>query len=504
MHNHGHHHDHDEERDVSIEQQGLWITDNIELKSVGIDIGSSGTRIAFSKLKLKRMGQNLSSRYEVISREIIHQSEVRFTPYTHGYELIDEKALSQIIDEEYSKSGIAVSKIDTGVVLLTGEAMRRKNAEAIGKVLSEKSGNFVTVAAGHNQEALLAAHGSGAVKLSKTTQSRIINLDIGGGTTKFSLIDSGQVIETCTISIGGRILVHDEEKKIERIEPSAKYVANLMGFNNLSIGSKISQGEIYAITDWMANAILSTILGKENSQADKLSLTPRCQNLSSEVNGIVASGGIGEYIYERESRSFGDLGKSLGLAIRKKIEERGFNFLPASECIRATVIGVSEYTVQLSGNTILVSNDSLLPIRNAQVLRTDYMPTEKIIPEELASEISKHYKIFGFQEEEKAIALMFRWKGDPSYERLSSFATGIKMATEKNIANGIPLVLVFDQDVGRSIGALLVEESGGNQFSKIICIDEILLQDFDFIDLGKKIEPAGVVPVTVKSLAFPH
>jgi len=36
----------------------------------------------------------------------------------------------------------------------------------------------------------------------------------------------------------------------------------------------------------------------------------------------------------------------------------------------------------------------------------------------------------------------------------------------------------------------------------ILSIDGINLRDFDFIDLGKALEPSGTVPVTIKSLVF--
>jgi len=49
--------------------------------------------------------------------------------------------------------------------------------------------------------------------------------------------------------------------------------------------------------------------------------------------------------------------------------------------------------------------------------------------------------------------------------------------------------LVFDHDL-----AGLVDD--------ILAIDDVTLHDFDFIDLGKVLEPSGTVPVTIKSLVF--
>ena len=72
------------------------------------------------------------------------------------------------------------------------------------------------------------------------------------------------------------------------------------------------------------------------------------------IDGILFSGGVSEYIYARETAAFGDLGPDLGRAIRGEVERRGFKILEAGEGIRATVIGASQYTVQLSGETIFI------------------------------------------------------------------------------------------------------------------------------------------------------
>ena len=79
------------------------------------------------------------------------------------------------------------------------------------------------------------------------------------------------------------------------------------------------------------------------------------------IEGILFSGGVSEYIYAREAEAFGDLGPELGRAIRGEVDRRGFEILEAGEGIRATVIGASQYTVQLSGETIFIPDDLTLP-----------------------------------------------------------------------------------------------------------------------------------------------
>jgi hypothetical protein len=55
-------HDHDADFDGPIEENPLWIADNVRLTSVGIDVGSSGTQVIFSRLHLRRMAEDMSSR----------------------------------------------------------------------------------------------------------------------------------------------------------------------------------------------------------------------------------------------------------------------------------------------------------------------------------------------------------------------------------------------------------------------------------------------------------
>jgi ethanolamine utilization protein EutA len=94
-HEHDSDHDHDHDHDAApgaLEDNPLWLQDNIALVSVGIDIGSAGTQVIFSRLHMRRMGEDLSSRYFVVQRETLHQSPVALTPYASDTRL-DEEAL---------------------------------------------------------------------------------------------------------------------------------------------------------------------------------------------------------------------------------------------------------------------------------------------------------------------------------------------------------------------------------------------------------------------------
>jgi len=494
-HDHEHDHDADHEHDSSIEENALWLQDNISLTSVGIDIGSAGTQVIFSRLHMRRMAEDLSSRYFVVERETLYQSPVALTPYASETR-IDDEALGRIVDEAYAGAGIHPDQVDTGSVILTGEALRRENAQAIGELLAEIGGEFVCAAAGHHMEAMLAAYGSGAAGISHDRGLRVLNVDVGGGTTKLALIDHGRVLETAAIHIGGRLLVADAEGRITRLDPQGRELARQAGFD-WRLGDRVEAPALDSLCEWMAESLCTAILGDR-----RFYLTEPLKDLRA-VDGVMFSGGVGEYVYGREERDFGDLGRRLGHALRKRLDRLPGTLLPAGECIRATAFGASEYSVQLSGNTVYVSEPgALLPRRNLQVLQPAVRLEGPIDAARVAAAISAHFEAFDLVEGETEVALAFRWRGEPSFERLSGLARALTLALRNTLERGKPIYLLLEGDVAHTLGAILKED--WRLRSELLVIDGVALRDFDYIDLGRIRVPSNTVPVTIKSLVFGH
>jgi ethanolamine utilization protein EutA len=497
-----HDHDHD---DVGGEYDptasSLWAQDNIELLSVGIDIGSAGTQVIFSRVQLRRLAEELTSRYFVVQRETVHQSPVALTPYISD-ERIDDQAVGGIIDAAYESAGLHPDNIDAGAVILTGEALRRENAKAIADVLAEVGGEFVCAAAGHHMESMLAAYGSGAAKASHDRGIPILNIDIGGGTTKLALVEGGNVVHTAALHIGGRLAVFDEQGRLTRLDPAGQRLAALAGLT-WTLGGTVTQREIERVTSWMADALVAALTDEKPSfEVQSLWLTDPL-GVVGGIAGAMISGGVGEYVYQREARDFGDLGHRLGDAIRQRFEagRLPFPLLPPGECIRATALGASEYSVQLSGNTIYLSNPGeLLPRKNLQVLQPLLRLGDAVDPAAVAAAIREHFERFDIVEGDSEVALAFRWRGAPSYLRLAGLARGIAEALPRTVAAAKPLFVIFDGDIAQTMGALLKEELG--IASDVLALDGIALWDFDYIDLGRVRMPSFTVPVTIKSLVF--
>jgi ethanolamine utilization protein EutA len=493
-------HDHDFPDEAPLEENPIWIADHVSLMTVGIDIGSSGTQVIFSRVNLRRLGEDLSSRYFVVSRETLFQSSVALTPYrseTH----IDEARLGAIIDDAYNAAGIDPTAIDTGAVILTGEALRRENAKVIAGIVAEKGGDFVCATAGHHMESMLAAYGSGAATVSSAGGKRILNIDIGGGTTKLAVVEHGKVLATAAVHIGGRLQVVDEHGLIVRLDPAGKYHAKRAGFA-WNRGHVAPAADLDKVADGMADALVAALAARPlPHDIAHLYLTDPIADFGP-IDGIMFSGGVGEYVYGREDRDFGDLGRRLGHAIRRRIDAGALPWplLPAGECIRATALGASEYSVQLSGNTSYISAPgALLPRRNLQVLQPDYLPSDMIDPDAVAAAIRRHLVAFDV-DADREIALALRWHGAPSYERLAGFAEGIRRGLADRIARHQAIYIMLDGDVAQTLGAILREELDVK--SEILVIDGVVLMDFDYIDLGRIRMPSNTVPVTIKSLVF--
>src|SRR5579864_4893652 len=385
---HDHDHDYDfENDDVPLQDNPLWRQDNVSLMTVGIDIGSSGTQVIFSRVNLRRLAEDLTSRYYVVSRETLFQSPVALTPY-QSEERIDDAKLGAIIDDAYAAANLHPDNIDTGVVILTGEALRRENAQGIAAILSEQGGEFVTATAGHHMESMLAAYGSGAARVSSDENKRILNIDIGGGTTKLGLVEKGKVTATAAVHIGGRLQVV-ENGTIVRLDPAGKHHAKRAGFS-WKRGDAIDPADMQKVADVMADTLVAAIVKKPlPHDVAHLYLTDPIADFG-RIDGILFSGGVSEYVYQREQQDFGDMGPSLGRAIRARVKAGAFAWpvLPAGECIRATALGASEYSVQLSGNTSYISAPGvLLPRRNLQVLQPPFVCEETVDPQKLAQAI---------------------------------------------------------------------------------------------------------------------
>jgi len=466
--------------------------------SVGIDIGSTTTQLVFSRLTLGFVEER--HRYEIVEREIVHLSDISLTPF-HGDYTIDTEALSKILNGAYRGARFEPDDIDTGAIIITGVAALRRNAEKILELFSGQLGRFVCATAGPNYEAVLAAHGSGAVELSKAGVTTVLNVDVGGGTVKLAVARRGEVVETASLYVGSRHVVLDGEDRLLRVEEPAEIVSGACGFD-LSIGDILTGDRQRGMASALADALFEVIRGDALSLlTERLMITPPLSH-AGDVDIVVFSGGVSEYVYGYEERGFGDLGPLLGEEIRARMRELPVPVVEPAERIRATVIGESQYTLQVSGTTNLISSPDLLPMRNLPVVAPRFSSAvldRAGMEEAIAGALEMH----DLDPAVDAFALAFARPviNQPSYLQMRGLSEAVITVLGGKLKLGGAVVLVFEADIGMGIGRVIQEEVAPG--CALISIDEIRLGDFNFIDIGEPTGDRGFIPVIVKSLVFP-
>ena len=500
-------HDDDEGHDFMMDEFSSGdLVEDIEgiekftLTSVGIDIGSSTTHTIFSRLILRREGAGLSAKFVVTNRDVLFRSPIMLTPYTSGTQ-IDTDSVKAFVQQSYADAGYTPDDIDTGAVVITGEALKKENAQPILEMFSEESGRFICATAGPMHEALLAAYGSGAVAMSKHHHNSVLDVDVGGGTTKISLIQGGEITQMIAVEVGARLIAYDDAMTVTRVEQPARTIMRALG-HTVEVGDRITPERIEEFAQKMTDVLFDVMDGGElDPLTESLMLTEGLREHSGrDIDHLMFSGGVSEYIYDREATTFGDIGPAYGAAIRHRTEAtfRPGVMISAAEGIRATVIGAGEYTLQASGSTCYISTADVLPVRGIQVAHAliDKEQTPKQMSDALSNALGK-YDV-GYLNGDMALALNVT--GQPDYWYIRKLAESIANIVDPAGEPAAPLFLVLDVDVAKSLGGIMKEELKIDR--SVICIDGIEVGDLDYIDIGKPMGVSEVIPVTVKSLIF--
>lgn len=482
-------HEHQGHGDHGHDHEGA-VGPHTHLTSVGIDIGSSTSHLMFSRL-LIGYPSVLQRKPIVLERNVIARSQILLTPFSGDWN-IEAEPLSQLVDVTFREAGLSREDIDTGAVIITGEAARRDNARKIAELFSDETGRFVCATAGPTLETIMAAHGSGAVLLSREQGVTLLNIDVGGGTTKVSVIDSGRIRATTALNVGARLVAHDTDDCIVRLEKGGRRFLRDLGYN-LDFGAKLSDDSRERLAERMAHALFDAVMTGAEPWRDFHVTAPLGE--LPPIDGILFSGGVSEYIYGREAARFGDLGPYLGGAVRHEAENRGFPILEATEGIRATVIGASQYTVQLSGETIFIPQSMTLPVRNLRVFVAN-VDWQAPVADRTAASVRK--TLVERDEEVRGAPFVLAFSTPPfsGYGAVQEMARGIDQALEKLSLEDRPVALVFVQNIGQVVGGMLSAKWN------LPCVDEVTLSELDFIDVGEVVPDEGFVPVVIKSLAF--
>lgn len=477
--------------------------EEFKLISAGIDIGTTTTQIVISELTMKnRLPGARIPKIEITEKKVLYQSPIYMTPIIDHKE-VDSKELKKIIDGEYGKAGFKLSSIDTGAVIITGETAKKENAEKIIHELAEFAGDFVVAVAGPQLEAVLAGKGSGASDYSKNYLKKVVNLDIGGGTTNIAVFYNGNVEGATCINVGGRLIEVDQvTDRISYVSKPAKIFIDTYGLD-IKTGDKVNLSELENFCDKMVELTEKIITGDEITAAlTDIIMAPPLKK-DDDYNCIMFSGGVAEYIYEEKREEtnlfkYGDIGIILAKAFKKSDLTKKFKLITAENTIRATVIGAGTQSMGISGSTVFVKPE-MLPIRNIPVVKihwTEFPADEQGIKENILAVMRRYDGAL----KHHSLAISLPCPKALTFENIQRMANGIFGAWQTVMEPTKPLVVIVEKDIAKVLGQTIQIRASGEM--NFICIDSIYVNDGDYIDVGRPMSKDDVVPVIIKTLVF--
>jgi ethanolamine utilization protein EutA len=468
----------------------------IKILSVGVDVGSSTSHLVFSNLVLRRDERSESRRFQIQERNIIYEGRIINTPFLDN-NTIDIDKLTVFLKEEYKRAGINPADIQTGAIIVTGETAKKHNAKQIAEALSNDAGKFVAATAGPNFESLIAAMGSGATARSKDYNKTILSCDIGGGTSNIAISKNGEIISTSCISVGAISFGVNSKGKIWRIDEPAMKVMDHIGLN-YKIGDQIPNEDIERIATKFAEVLIEVITGPASSFLAKQLMLTDDLDFPESIDEYSFSGGVAELIYGRNG-NYHDIGQILADKINSLTFKLASPIIEPENKIRATVIGAGAYSLSISGSSGFMDDKLSFPIKNVPVIRVD-VERSKLSIEHVVSQINVSFQRFDLNEGEEIVALYFKDPVRASYPKLELFAKAIEAALPNSTKNNIPIILIFEKDIACSVGNVIRRETGLK--TNLLSLDELILEEGDWIDIGEPLVAGQVFPVTVKSLVF--
>lgn len=471
--------------------------------SVGIDMGTSTTEVIFSYIVVENMAAGFRvPNIQIVDKQVIYRSQVHITPLLSNT-VLDIDQIIEIIQKEYEKAGFLPGEVKTGAVIITGDTARKENAQLVLKKISDFAGDFVVATAGPELESVLAGKGSGAEAFSKKNKGKIINLDIGGGTTNTAIFENGEVIQTGCFDIGGRLFRYDEEtKKVTYLYHKIQKLLSMAGCE-VSVGDILRDEDIEIIAEILAQGIVEIIFPNEKSALSSFLSTNLLSYHMEKPDYVSFSGGVGDLIYKEEMPNryvFGDIGVILAEKIRNRItqKEKQFELIHPKETIGATVVGAGTHSMNISGSTITVTAKSHLPLINLPLLKMGNIL--KMSDDEIRREFNKRIK--WLQGDDFTLNIAFALETDEilSFQQIQLLAEKIVLGIERYMETQSLLVVILKEDMGKVLGQsikkLLPKEK------EIICLDDINVGSGDYIDIGRPVGVGDALPIVIKTIAF--
>ncbi len=475
------------------------MADSRSLLSVGLDVGTTTTQVVFSRIYLRNIAPSSQApRIGIGDRDILYQSDIVLTPLATR-DRVDIRALEAIVNREYQRAGFSSSQVETGAVIVTGEIAKKENAAEILRSLGKYAGEFVVTVAGPRLEAQIAGRGSGAAAWSREHYARVTNVDIGGGTANSAVFELGNTLAAAAMNVGGRIVEIDRATmQIRHIADPAQKIIQHQNLP-LRVGARAELGPLREFCNVMAELVVELIEGRESALGHQVMLAPP-MSVSGRNTKLFISGGVGHYFYHplqnvtlETVTAHDDVGPLFGLALRENAALGQMETVEPPETIRATVIGASSQTVTLSGSTIWAEK-RILPLKNVPVVRP-YLGSTANLPDAVRDAMARME--IDPRAENAAIALEIH--GALDFAQLQSLAEGLAQYASRELDAERPLILILARDYAQSLGQAIKAIA---PHRALLSIDQVGLDEGDYIDIGLPMMDGRVVPLSVKTLVF--
>jgi ethanolamine utilization protein EutA len=486
-------------------------------KSVGIDIGTSTTKLIFSQFVIENQAPSgLMGDFQICGKTVLYKSPIYFTPLLADGS-IDFEQLKKILSYEYQNNKLSQTDIATGAVIITGESARKHNSAEVVSHLSEFAGDFVVAIAGPDIEAIFAGYGSGAAEIAQKTGKNVININIGGGTTNIVIFKEDQVYEAFALDLGGRLIRYNSQHQIEYVSSRLGFILNELKLT-LNIHEILTPEIARKITDRMANYIYSLCLnGSLQDIPFQLLLEHDPKELKNidRIDCICFSGGVAEFIYDfmdfshnestsvrNECRSdiyydkFGDIGIYLAESLAKLFSQQLNNIITIpNEIIRATVVGAGNNSISLSGSTIFIEQFPF-PAKNIPVvpLILDY----NLDINKMMVNLNKTINFLIQRYNAPQIAFWLKGVRNPSYEFVKHLAIEFVSALDDLFKENDPIIILLEHDFAKALGQSI--QIRFKNPHPLIVLDRVRMNYGNFIDIGKPL--MGVVPIIIKTMIF--
>ncbi len=294
------------------------------------------------------------------------------------------------------------------------------------------------------------------------------------------------------MDIGGRLIKLEDTGSVTYISDR---ILHIITSHKLAIrqGETADIKVLERFCDCLADSCLQA-LGLREMNEDTLPLYITDFTIPKNLDFISISGGVGEYVGllnemkdQEEWFQYGDIGPLLGIKITQALAPYKSRLIIPEEKIRATVIGAGSHSLSVSGSTVGVE-PSILPIRNIPIVKC---PAAASQWEDVFRSTRPLMELY----EDEVLAVSIKGKNSPGYGELKLLADQIARLYEGLKS---PVIVLLKEDFAKALSQMIRILTPCSK--PVICLDQIQVEDGDYIDIGSPVGSA--VPVVIKTLVY--